>query len=156
MPLSNNLYATQNKDILHHCKVYPLAAKGAHVREYLSVGLGTLRAELRVKKCKKYRYKRNVSSYSSLSYQSFHFFLLYHLILSYVSSLSILKIFASTFFYLTSFPPSLILQLSLSFNNCNFSLPFEVLQFPYTGTVSVSFSCSLCNPFFSFVHYFPS
>lgn len=124
----------------------------ACMREYLSGGMVALRVELRVKKCKKYRYRRNVPPHLSLSYQHSSFFPVssrpflsqFSFSLQDISICLFISDFSSSFFH------SL---LSLSLDNSNLYFPLEVLQFPYIGTVSLSLSYSFQSVSFQLLPY---
>ena len=110
----------------------------AYVREYLSVGMVTLRIGLRVKKYKEYRYKGMFAPNFSVIPAVLSFFFI---ISSFLKSILFLfpRYFHLPSSYLNPLPHSLIPLFSVSLDYSNLSLPLEVLQFPYTDSFTKLF-----------------
>ena len=110
----------------------------AYVREYLSVGLVTLRIELRVKYIKNIDIKECSSRLFSVipAVLSFSF-----IISSFLKSILFLfpRYSHLPFSYLNPLPHSFIPLLSVSLDYSNLSLPLEVLQSPYTDSFTTLF-----------------
>lgn len=125
----------------------------AYVWEYLSVGMVTLRIELGVKTCKKYRYKGMLPRLVSviLAVLSFSF-----IISSFLKSILFLfPGYSHPPSYLNSPPHSLIPLLSVSLDYSNLSLPVDVLQSPYTDSFTKLFLLSFQSASFHLLLFLP-
>jgi hypothetical protein len=127
----------------------------AYVREYLSVGMVTLRIELRVKKN-----VRNIDIKECLlrlvsvipAILSFCF-----IISSFLKSILFLfpRYSHLPFSYLISLPHSLLPLLSVSLDYSNLSLPLQVLQSPYTDSFTKLFLLSFHSVSFHLLLFLP-
>jgi len=129
----------------------------AYVREYLSVGMVTLRIELRVKE--KYIRNTDIKECSSRLFSVIPDVLSYSFIISSFLK-SILFLFPRYSHLLSSYlnplPHSLIPLISVSLDYSNLSLPVEGLQSPYTESFTELFLHSFQSVSFIFYYSFPN